>query len=297
MNELMHIDYGKLAEQYASFLSALGGVSITVLTLVLSLDSLRKELKQADGGENLRPAEVEPGRPNYRPHLIAALIVATVTCFVGAHLMAETASFVNSFISGQAIQGSPGVTKPLGERLFLLASINIYIAVTVVIFALMLLTAEYKRSNDNVPGVRRISMCVFCAVVLCILCWMVVSATLRMPPQNWERAELLPIAAVALLGLALWLKLKHRLWNYLVPASFISIISFTVISLGWFAVSLHWGYNGATTEFDIALFVTSVFSTCMFLLASGKRLILDKHDASLWPVSDEVWQERERLAS
>lgn len=270
MTGLMQIDYGKLSEQYASFLSALASVSITVLAIVLSLPGLQ-------------PRRRARGEVNYRPHLIVALIVATVTSFVGAQLMAETASYVSSFITGQAVAGTPEPSTPLGQRLFLLASINIYVAGMVIIFALMLLTAEYKRANEDAHGVRRISMCIFGAVVFCILWWMFFSVAIRMPSRNVALAVFGPIVVVGLLGWAFRRLWRESLWDRLVPATFISIISLTVITLGWFVISLHCGLNGETTDFDIGLFVLAVVSTCTFLGAVGKRLILDRKEASLWP--------------
>ncbi len=73
----MEVDYLKLSEQYASFLVAAGGVSITVLTLVLSFGS------ESANGKDLRT------------FLAAALVVAIISCFTGAHMMAETASFIS----------------------------------------------------------------------------------------------------------------------------------------------------------------------------------------------------------
>src|SRR2546429_2684192 len=99
----MEVDYLKLSEQYASFLIAAGGVSITVLTLVLTLGTETTETRERE----------------LRTFLAAALVVATISCFTGAHMLSETASFISY---------SKGTQTPLsGERLFLLASINIYI--------------------------------------------------------------------------------------------------------------------------------------------------------------------------
>ena len=68
----MHADYAHLSGQYASFLSALGGISITVLTIVLAIKST--------------------GRSKFFSVLVSALVVATMACFVGAHLMSQTAA-------------------------------------------------------------------------------------------------------------------------------------------------------------------------------------------------------------
>ena len=75
------VDYLKLSEQYATFLVAVGGVSITVLALVLSW-----------GSDPVEP----PAEIGSRSFLVAALIVATIACFIGAHMMAETAAFISN---------------------------------------------------------------------------------------------------------------------------------------------------------------------------------------------------------
>lgn len=168
------IDYGKLAEQYGSFLVAIGGVSITVLTLVLAMWHLGPISTQSDWDANNRAT------------LIKALIVATFSSFVGAHLMAETAAFVAAH--------KPGAGD--GARQFLLAGVNIFIAVTVVMFAVMLLATEYKKANQQLFGIRRMSAVVFWAVVGCVLWWMVVSIISRMPPPQ-RGLLLVPIAIIS----------------------------------------------------------------------------------------------------
>lgn len=65
-----HVDYQKLSEQYASFLVAVGGVSITVLTLVLSLSP--------------NPKDPPPAEGDSRSFLVVALILAALSCFIGA---------------------------------------------------------------------------------------------------------------------------------------------------------------------------------------------------------------------
>lgn len=272
MNELMQVDFGKLSEQYAGFLAALGGISITVLALVLSLGSPRA-----------RSFTSVKTRANFRPALIAALIVATVSCFIGAHLMAETAAFVSQ--AAKSVEPD----KSAGARLFLLASINIYIAVTVVIFALMLLTAEYRRGNENAAGIRKISTRVFCAVVLCVFCWMFLTAAWRIPaPRPW-RAITIPFAAVAGSYLVLLRVLRGSpLWNrFLLRLSFGLIIGFTVSSLIWFAISLHLVKYNRAADRDVMLFVGFITATCVLLGDSGRRLMKHMIDGTLWPANGE----------
>jgi hypothetical protein len=159
------VDYAKLSGQYASFLVAVGGVSITVLTLVLgfrpSQDTSATNTLTPDGNDA-------------RMFLVAALIAATVSCFIGAHMMAETAAFLTR---GEKL---PPIQKPipLGRRLFVLATINIFIAIALVLFSIVLLptaTGEVKLA----AGLKAISL-VFPAVVLGALVWMALATIDRM---------------------------------------------------------------------------------------------------------------------
>src|SRR5712692_10226635 len=142
----MQVDYLKLSELYASFLAALGGVSITVLTLVLTLPK-------------------NPVAGILSRFSVAALSVATISCFTGAHLMAETAAVISKSKDSLSV----------GARLFFLASINIYIAAMLLIFTVVLLTAEH---------VKWISVLVFPFVLLITFCWMYVTATSRFEPAE-----------------------------------------------------------------------------------------------------------------
>src|SRR4051812_41334609 len=119
------VNYITLATSYAGFLTALGGVSITVLTLVLAL-------------------EREPSDPEDHSLLVASLVLATIACFVGTHLMAETAAFTRI---------PPAPPDPaMAARLFLVASVNIYLAVGSFLFSLMLLPAAYDKKNGAYIG-------------------------------------------------------------------------------------------------------------------------------------------------
>lgn len=198
------VDYLKLSEQYASFLVAVGGVSITVLSIVLSL--------------NLKSADAYSGS-----FLVAALIVATVACFVGAHMMAETAAFIS--YSNQ----KPVNRRPTGERLFLLASANIFIAISLVLFSLMLL----PRLSDKVDAARPISVIVFGCVLGGSFCWMILAAVYRMPAGRGGLAAGAGIVAGALWGLFLY-GYKTSAEDLLRP-TFTPIVISTVFLLIYFA--------------------------------------------------------------
>jgi hypothetical protein len=200
-----NVNYLKLSEQYASFLVAVGGVSITVLTLVLSL-----------GPDSGRPAEV-----NIRSFLVAALVVATVTCFIGAHMMAETAAF---------IERNPIPTSS-GKRLFLYASINIFIAIILVLFALMLLPTSSGRVH--IASLAPISVGVFVLVIAVAVYWMILAGKRRMDVPRCGKAIWVPLAVACAAGFTLCL--------LPIPKRCLLLIAFapstlsTVFSLGWFA--------------------------------------------------------------
>lgn len=221
----MKVDYLKLSEQYASFLVGIGGVSITVLALVLSFSSKSNAF------------------------LVASLVVATISCFTGAHMMAETAAFISH---------SKG--KPTGERLFLLASINIFIAVVLVIFALMLLPMVLLE-KDKADEIKLISTSVFAFVIIAVLSWMSLSIY-RMPAQQgW-----IPIGVTFFVSIVLGIMLYSISKEFLLGWSFIPIIAFTLISLLWFG----WTFNdgGKVRNLDIWLFSLAITFTCASLIVA-----------------------------
>jgi hypothetical protein len=271
------IDYGKLSEQYAGFLVAIGGVSITVLTLVLSIWHLKFQSR----GDDLSKCASDPVEENNHPALIFSLIIATFCCFVGAHLMAETAAFVS------------GLEKGAGRKPFLFASLNIFIGVTVVIFAVMLLATEYKKENPNTRGFRWMSMIVFMAVVFCVFFWVVVSVVWRMPAPERLFPLIFPFGGILiLLGVvcsALWVKDKDKkdedkkLYKFLLLLTFIPIILFTVTSLIIFSFSLLETNGGEIQNLDIIFFVGAITFTCLSLIISGYVMVWKGKNLSLLP--------------
>ncbi|HLL69782.1 MAG TPA: hypothetical protein VK363_00020 [Pyrinomonadaceae bacterium] len=223
------VDYLKLSEQYASFLVAFGGVSITVLTLVLSL-----------GSDSQTPTGV-----NSRSFLVGALVVATVTCFIGAHMMAETAAFISNAknnaeeiaerkrdINTSQLPPLPSPEEVVsGVRLFILASTNIFIAINLVLFALMLLPASSRRVHA--ASLAPISVGVFLVIIVVSLYWMILAANYRMylPQSGW--ATWSPVIIVSVLGVIFYflpVSKECLLWVAFAP----SALS-TAISLVWFA--------------------------------------------------------------
>ena len=213
MNE---VDYLKLCEQYVTFLVASAGVSITVLTLVLTFgfksetqdESAKEDDKSAEKPDKSAEKEVD-----LRLFLVAALIVLTVYCFTGAQMMTETAGFFSHLkeLSAkekprEATSGNlaPPREKSLeeqqleeqqrqkklreeqgmafGKRLFLLASTNIFITVILLLFSLMLLPTASKKVEPT--SIRSISVWIFWVVVACAFGWMCLAVKYRMHAEG-----------------------------------------------------------------------------------------------------------------
>jgi cytochrome b len=211
---MKEVDFAKLSEQYASFLVAFGGVSITVLALVLSLGTPSSKLTQGDLGS----------------FLILALIVATVCCFIGAHMMAETAAFIGrvkekSMIADPKKEILPAGTS-LGERLFLLATINIFIAVSLVLFALMLLPSA--STLPDAASIKWISFVVFLLVIAGAFIWMILAANHRIDVAGSGYAILKALGLGLVWGciLCLGFFLIHKqllLWLTFIPITLITV--------------------------------------------------------------------------
>ena len=233
----MQVDYLKLSELYASFLAALGGVSITVLTLVLGLS-------------------LQPVAGNLSRFWVAALSVATISCFTGAHLMAETAAFI-----------SRSKESLVGARLFLLASINIYIAAMLLIFTVVLLT---------VKQVKWISVLVFPFVLLITLCWMYVSATSRFEPAptHPRKAAGLAICFGVAVGITMYKwAASPSCENCFLFASFVLSVVATALSFCYFV----WiSKSEKDRKLDVWFYSLAIALSCLSLFGAGMGLVLRK---------------------
>jgi heme/copper-type cytochrome/quinol oxidase subunit 2 len=264
---VMQPNYHKLAEQYGGFLVAIGGVSITVLTLVLSAWRIlrRSDEDEQRGGKSESSGESEA--TNNRPALVISLIIATFCSFVGAQLMAEMVAL-----------------ETLGQTHFLLASVNIFIAVAVVIFAVMLLATEYRRDNRHMKGIRQMARRVFYAVLVSVFSWMIYSAFARMPaPHRW----LTPLTALAV-GYLSFIYFRDRsgkngkkLNENLLDTTFVAVIGFTVVSLLGFLLFLLipiWPFfQGLTVWF----FVFAITFTCLGLWFSARCVAREEDEGYL----------------
>jgi uncharacterized membrane protein len=242
-SKLMEVDYSKLSEQYGNFLIAIGGVSITILTVILTFSSKKKNFS-----------------------LVAALIVSTISCFTGAHMMAETAAFISKYKDISS-----------GERLFLLASTNIFIAVVLVVFALMLLPMISRRVD--IPSIKPISYSVFIFVIIAVLNSVILSYY-RMPaPQGGTPILIALVIGLALSGILLSrLKDKKLCKKTFLRWSFISISFFTLFLFGWFGWTFPYTVKngGKVWNTDVYLFSLAITSTCALLGVAATQPFYDE---------------------
>jgi uncharacterized membrane protein len=264
-----NVDYAKLAEQYASFLVAVGGVSITVLALVLSMNIASKGKRE-------------------RTFLIAALIIGTVCCFIGAHMMTETTASLQYY----AARITEPELRPTGQRLFLLASTNIFLAAFLVLFALMML--PNASAKTSAAYVTPISFIVFLLVTFGVVLWLCVASVSRMSAPGGP----FDILIVDLSALIFWLiihyllrrkclseyrrshlrkdlrkYLRKYLQGYLLIL-FLPIVLFTVTSLIYFGLTFN--ESGLVKDWDMRFFSFAVFFAYISLVTAGLETIVCK---------------------
>jgi hypothetical protein len=256
---LVPIAYGKLAEQYGGFLVAVGGVSITVLALVMYIWHEDR-------------AEDKETRHN-RSAVIKALIVSTFCSFVGAHLLAET----SAFISGAGVPDNG-----FGARQFLLASVNIFVAVPVVMFAVTVLAIEFRK-KQRLLGLRLLSSGVFTAVVFCVLWWMIVSIFFRMSPRAMPfqtKAGLIGLVFAISIGVfVLYFCLRNKVESMalLLNITFGLITVMSISSLIFCSRALYSPGDDAGL-LEAGFFVSTVTFTCLALSTQAPTLTKESRD-------------------
>ncbi len=246
---MKNVDYQKLSEQYASFLVAVGGVSITVLALILNISA------SAVGSTEEESA---------RLFLILDLFVATVCCFIGAHMMAETAASI-SYSKEKLPEGIP-----LGKRLFILASINIFLAVILVLFALMELPSALKLSSAS--SIKSISFAIFGIVLAGVLGWLVLGALYRIKVGKSKPAIFLPLGIGAVICYILCSCPASE--QSLLGWTFIPIVISTVLSLIYFTLVFKCGDNFPISEVclkDVCFFSSTIAVSYAFIVAAAVR--------------------------
>lgn len=263
------VDYAKLSEQYGGFLVAAGGVSITALAVLLSLTRNSGPSPQQTLEVSVAHEKVETARL----FLVAALIVGTVSCFAGAHMMAETAAFFT-----QLTRKRWHFKAALGQRLFVLATAHVFMAIGLILFAVVLLptvTADARL----VDGMKLISPWVLIAVLLGALVWMVFATFERTPTIG---TDLYVIAIGLAIGLGMGLVMgTGRIWPYwsfetLASRMFIIIVSVTAISLGYFAVIFKFGIVPARRlgrNIEVAAFTSAITFTYTSLVVAYFKIL------------------------
>ena len=282
-------DYLQLASQYASFLAAVGGVSITVLTVILSLGS-----KPSDKRARLS-----------RIFLITALIVSTISCFIGAHMLGETAASVSYFKNvadackevntfGCIKERVPEFTMPTdcaddqpdechnkmwakfreetsGQRLFLLSSINIFISALLVLFAIMLLPTA---SSERNAAIKPISVWGSLFVSVGVFIWLILAGINRLNPADTDHA-VWPAVIWGVICVAALLTASRAypstFWDYLLPTTFFPVILITCASFVYFGASFQ--YSGRASDNEILCFGIAVLTSYALLIVAGIKLM------------------------
>jgi hypothetical protein len=273
------VDYLKLSEQYVSFLVASAGVSITVLTLVLTFGSKSTEV-------------------DLRSFLIAALVVSTISCFIGAQMMAETAASFShlkenppkAILNNSTPKESPPEVIPdnsifsrgrspkdipSGEHLFLLASTNIFITVILLLFALMLLPPASEKVEPN--SIRLISVLVFLFVVVCALFWMFLAVIYRMDVKGGLRASVIVFIIGLLVGgvVSYFPTSKEQLlWATFIPIGFFSAA--VLLRFAWLFSDSGKARSPKAYILDICFFIFPITFSYVSLVVAGMKMMYGK---------------------
>jgi hypothetical protein len=201
--------------------------------------------------------------------VVAALVVATVSSFIGAHMMAETAAFISH--SKQATGTGWRTGEESGERLFLLATFNIFLAIMLILFALMLLPKASGKVQSG--SLALISSGVFGAMVIGAFVWMFFAIKYRAGMPQSELATLLTVGAAALWTIFL-LQFDSKPLLFL---TFVPITMFAVGSLIYFAVIFRTGEQLRLRRAcipDLWCFRSGICICYGSLIAAGIRMML-----------------------
>nr|VFJ51134.1 MAG: hypothetical protein BECKDK2373B_GA0170837_103215 [Candidatus Kentron sp. DK] len=154
-NSLNVPNYQKLSSGYRQWLTAIGGVKTAVLTLTVLI--LTREGAVVAGTDSEQYAT-----------LLSALFVGIFTCFIGSLLMGEA----------EAVRG-----EKEAFHLFMIASVNIHVAIILFFFSTMLLATIHSSllGGKNIPVVI---FSLFSFIGLASLVWMGSTAS-----AAWKRLE------------------------------------------------------------------------------------------------------------
>lgn len=208
-------NYVTLCQSYSAFLLGVGGVAITILTLVLTLSRDHSE-------------------KDVMPYLVAALLICAATCFVGTHLLNETASLggtepMTVRRSGEMPAGSP----PGIIRFFWIAEVNIFIASLAFLFALALITLVYS-DDGKTELVVNAAFTLFFSTPVFALMWVCNSVTLLGSSQMDLASAASRWAFAVMTFLSYWATGRPgriRQLPFFVP------IAVSIISMWWFGLT------------------------------------------------------------
>jgi hypothetical protein len=149
----------------------------------------------------------------------------------------------------------------------LLASINIYVAAMLLIFAVVLLTAEY---------IRWISALAFLFVLLITLFWMWVTATSRFDPPDVlqaERAAIWAITIGGIIGIVMFAWAMSRLAeNLFLVISFLLPVCSAAFSFFYFV----WILRSEDRQLNVWRYSLAITLPCISLFGAGMGLVLRK---------------------
>ncbi|MDX6269737.1 MAG: hypothetical protein QOD28_960 [Acidobacteriota bacterium] len=229
-------DYQKLSELYGTFLGALGGVSITVLSIVMAFNTDR--IKAV-----------------FFQYLIAALGAAAFSCFTGGHLMTETAAFICK-------SREEGQERQTGVRLCAIATINIYNSVVLIIFSLVVVVVGL---NPEYVVLKVFFIVLFACIIMSALIWVVLTITDRLgQPEDaagWKPPFIASSLSLACIYLLFATPPPVTIWASL----FISLIC-TFLPLAYFNRTYK---DGDQLRYrDVYFFATCTILPCVSIVIS-----------------------------
>jgi len=197
-------------------------------------------------------------------------------------MMAETASFISEPRGAES-----------GERLFLLASINIFIAVILVAFSLLLLPATLGKLKSEF--ITPISAVVFGSVVFGALWWVFHGVVYRMPASLGLLDAIPGIIAGGILAYYLYYFLLSEKYmysrsisidwkfalgdeaksrKYLLNLTFMPVIVFTVFSHIYFAYTFEDG--GKVSDWDMIIFCFIIIVSYVLIVFAVIKLMYNE---------------------
>ena len=189
-------DFQTLATGYASFLAALGGACVTILTLVLTLT------RDSDRRDTLFPA------------LVMGLINFALSAFIGTQLMTE--------VSGMS---------DFHSRYFVIAEVNLFVTGGCFVHSLLLLALVYDDRARS--SLHRFTFFIFSMLFLSIFGWLIVTLALFLVLDT-PLAILLAMAALLSFFIAYKSKPASPVPYCVSAIAIVFAMSYFAVTLNWY---------------------------------------------------------------